>query len=99
MVEVWPQSPGVQMRDGPAPVSVSISSFSRLTNAAGSSICPPSASVAWSKRIWLQSLNLAGSLSSASRSHQRMRGVHLEDRLRRRHRLAGRLQQPFQVAC
>ena len=41
-----PQSPGVQMRDGPAPVSVSISSFSRLTNAAGSSICPPSASVA-----------------------------------------------------
>ena len=41
-----PQSPGVQIRDGPAPVSVSISSFSRLTNAAGSSICPPSASVA-----------------------------------------------------
>ena len=37
---------GVQMRDGPDPVSASIRSFSRLTNAAGSSIWPPSASVA-----------------------------------------------------
>lgn len=40
------QLPGVQTRDGPAPASVSINPFSRLTNAAGSSMCPPSASVA-----------------------------------------------------
>ncbi len=90
---------GDQMRDGPDPVSVSSSSFSRLTNAAGSSICPPSASVAWSKRIWLQSLNLTGIDLVAEPSHQRMRGVHLEDRLRGRHRLAGRLHQPLQVGA
>jgi hypothetical protein len=37
---------GVQMCDGPSPASVSSRSLSRLTNAAGSSSCPPSASIA-----------------------------------------------------
>ena len=40
------QEPGVQIRDAGPPASVSISVLRRLTNVAGSSSCPPSASVA-----------------------------------------------------
>src|SRR5688572_18391497 len=61
-----PHDPGVQIRELP-PASVSITSFNRLTNDAGSSSCPPSASIAWSKRMWLQSLNRRSSDSSFSR--------------------------------
>ena len=39
-------APGVQIRDTGPPLSASINSFSRLTNVAGSSSWPPSASVA-----------------------------------------------------
>src|SRR5688572_22257954 len=38
--------PGVQIRDLPRPDISNISSLRRFTNAAGSSSCPPSASVA-----------------------------------------------------
>ena len=88
---------GVQIREAGPPASVSISSFSRLTNAAGSSSCPPSASVAWSNRMWLQSAKRASSVSSFRRLHDRVRRVDLEDRLRCRHLLPGGLQHALEV--